>query len=109
MSAVLLDEIADELECAGMDEYAERLRFWDRNMDELGVQVAHLREALALRVPADPPEWQQGGQQTVWIWDEEDREHRALLGDVRPCGGSVPSQRPDRGETTTKGADDGSD
>jgi hypothetical protein len=47
MSAVLLTEIADELECAGMDEYAERLRFWDANSDQLGEELARVREAVS--------------------------------------------------------------
>lgn len=47
MSAVLLSEIADELEAGGMDEYAERLRFWDANSDQLGEDLARLREAVS--------------------------------------------------------------
>jgi hypothetical protein len=109
---------ARELEASMAAELAEILRRWPADVARELLKAAgvpevlereqRLREALALRVPADSPQWQQGGQQTVWIWDEEDREHRVLLGDVEPCGGTTPTQRPDRKAPVSPNPEEGS-
>lgn len=54
-----------------------------------------LAAALARRVHAARPYWNVGGQQVVWIWNDEDAQDRALLARAgrKPLGGTNPGER----------------
>lgn len=81
MSAVTLDEIADELENTEAFGYADQIRFWDGQHDAATEQLRRIRESFGLKPDQEiTTDTIEGMRQADYVKGVRDGESRADLG-----------------------------